>query len=81
MAKPLEAICLKAMAKRPEDRYADAEDLAVDIELSRVNLANREFLDDNAGLAEELLYGCPSICGTGSGRTCSGSLISSSTRL
>ncbi len=58
--KPLEAVCLKAMAKGPEDRYVSAEDLAVDIELSRVNLANREFLDDNAGLAEELLYGCPS---------------------
>jgi len=28
--------------------------------ISRVNLANREFLDDNAGLAEQLLYGCPS---------------------
>jgi eukaryotic-like serine/threonine-protein kinase len=149
--KPLEAVCLKAMAKGPEDRYVSAEDLAVDIErwlgdepvcayreprwarmlrwgrrhrplvagaaallltavaglslgiillgralceteaqrqsavqerelatlmsreantradslrrrdyISRVNLANREFLDDNAGLAEELLYGCPS---------------------
>ena len=149
--KSLEAVCLKAMAKGPEDRYASAEDLAVDIErwlgdepvrayreprwarilrwgrrhrplvagaaallltavaglslgivllgraqreteaqrqlavqegklatimsgdantradslrrrdyISRVNLANREFLDDNAGLAEQLLYGCPS---------------------
>ncbi len=149
--KPLEAVCLKAMAKGPEDRYLSAEDLAVDIErwlgdepvrayreprwarilrwgrrhrplvagaaallltavaglslgiillgraqreteaqrqsavqeqelatimsrdsnsradslrrrdyISRVNLANREFLDDNAGLAEQLLYGCPS---------------------
>ena len=28
--------------------------------ISRVNLANREFLDDNAGLGEQLLYGCPS---------------------
>ncbi len=27
--------------------------------ISRVNLANREFLDDNAGQAEQLLYGCP----------------------
>ena len=30
--KPLEAICLKAMARCPEDRYAGAKDLATDIE-------------------------------------------------
>jgi eukaryotic-like serine/threonine-protein kinase len=30
--KPLEAICLKAMAKSPSDRYADARDLARDVE-------------------------------------------------
>ena len=29
---PLEAICLKAMARLPEDRYASAKDLAEDIE-------------------------------------------------
>jgi eukaryotic-like serine/threonine-protein kinase len=149
--KPLEAVCLKAMANNPDERYASAEHLAADIErwlgdepvsayreprwarilrwsrrhrtlvagaavlllttvaglslgiillgraqreteaqrqaavregelatlmsgdanaradslrrrdyVSRVNLANREFLDDNAGLAEQLLYGCPS---------------------
>jgi eukaryotic-like serine/threonine-protein kinase len=32
IAKPLEAICLKAMAKRPTDRYATARHLADDIE-------------------------------------------------
>ncbi len=149
--KPLEAICVKAMARAAENRYASADELAVDIErwlgdepvcayreprwarmlrwgrrhrplvasaavllltavaglslgivllgraqreteaqrlravqerelatlmsneanaradslrrrdyISRINLANREFLDDNAGLAEQLLYGCPS---------------------
>jgi serine/threonine protein kinase len=31
--KPLEAICLKAMALKPEDRYASARELANDIEL------------------------------------------------
>ena len=31
--KPLEAICLKAMAYRPEDRYASAQELARDLEL------------------------------------------------
>jgi WD40 repeat protein/serine/threonine protein kinase len=30
--RPLEAVCLKAMANRPEDRYRDAEALAGDIE-------------------------------------------------
>jgi serine/threonine protein kinase len=30
--KPLEAVCLKAMAVRPEDRYATALDLAADVE-------------------------------------------------
>src|SRR5207237_2250264 len=30
--KPLEAVCLKAMAVRPEDRYASALDLAADVE-------------------------------------------------
>ena len=151
VAKPLEAICLKAMARRPEDRYCGAEDLATDIErwlgdepvaayreprwartlrwgrrhrplvasaavllitavaglslgilllgraqrqteaqrqvavkqskianfmtgeaiaqaealrrrdyVNRVNLAYREFLDDNAALAEQILYGAPS---------------------
>src|SRR5262249_27099855 len=30
---PLEAICLKAMAYRPEDRYASPRDLAHDLEL------------------------------------------------
>jgi len=30
--KPLEAICLKAMATKPEDRYASAQDLAADVE-------------------------------------------------
>jgi serine/threonine-protein kinase len=30
--KALEAICLKAMAKRPQDRYATARDLALDVE-------------------------------------------------
>ena len=30
--KPLEAVCLKAMAKAPENRYAGAEELAGDIE-------------------------------------------------
>ena len=150
-ARPLEAICLKAMANRPEDRYADAEELADDIErwlgdepvaayreprwarilrwgrrhrplvasaavllstavvgltlgivllgraqreteaqrqlavkqsevatfmsreannraealrrrdyINRVNLAHREFEDDNAALAEQILNGCPS---------------------
>ena len=29
--KPMEAICLKAMARRPEDRYASAQDLAEDV--------------------------------------------------
>ena len=29
--RPLEAICLKAMAKRPEDRYPTAPDLAADV--------------------------------------------------
>ncbi len=149
--RPLEAICLRAMGKAPENRYLSADELALDIErwlgdepvhayreprwarilrwgrrhrplvasagvllltavagltlgiillgraqreteaqrlravqerelatlmsgqaneradslrrrdyISRVNLANREFLDDNAGLAEQLLYGCPS---------------------
>jgi len=139
----LEAVCLRAMARRPEDRYASAEDLAAEIErwladepvmsyrepaparlarwgrrhkpivaglaallvtavaalsagivlvgreqhkteiqrreavqqrelatqkaeslrrrdaVSRVNLAYREFLDDNVALADELLAGCP----------------------
>jgi WD40 repeat protein/serine/threonine protein kinase len=152
VAKPLEAICLKAMSNRPEDRYADAGKLADDIErwlgdepvtayreprwsrmlrwgrrhrplvasagvllatavaglslgiillgraqretesqrrlaveqsqmatfmsgeantraetlrrrdyVNRVNLAFREFQDDNAALAEQILYGCPSL--------------------
>jgi WD40 repeat protein/serine/threonine protein kinase len=152
VAKALEAVCLKAMANRPEDRYADAEKLAADIErwlgdepvaayrepawaqalrwgrrhrplvasaavllatavagltlgiillgraqreteaqrrlaveqsqmatfmsgeantraetlhrrdyVNRVNLAFREFEDDNAALAEQILYGCPSL--------------------
>jgi WD40 repeat protein/serine/threonine protein kinase len=151
VARPLEAVCLKAMAKVPEQRYPDAEELAADIErwlgdepvlahretlwarlmrwcrrhrplvasagvllvtavagltlgivvldraqretehqrevavlesesatfmseeanaraeslrrrdyINRVNLAYREFLDDNAAWAEQLLYGCPS---------------------
>jgi serine/threonine-protein kinase len=30
--KPLEAVCLKALARRPEDRYASALDLAADVE-------------------------------------------------
>jgi WD40 repeat protein/serine/threonine protein kinase len=151
VARPLEAVCLKAMAIAPEARYKDAEELASDIErwlgdepvlahreslwprlmrwcrrhrplvasvgallvtavaalslgivllgraqretelqrqlavresesanfmseeaiaraeslrrrdyINRVNLASREFLDDNAALAEQLLYGCPS---------------------
>ncbi len=30
--KPLEAICLKALARRPDDRYASALDLATDVE-------------------------------------------------
>jgi serine/threonine protein kinase/tetratricopeptide (TPR) repeat protein len=30
--RPLEAVCLKALAARPEDRYASARDLARDIE-------------------------------------------------
>ncbi|WP_165232607.1 protein kinase domain-containing protein [Aquisphaera insulae] len=141
--RPLEAVCLKAMARRPDDRYRDAESLAADIErwlgdepvvafreprgaalarwgrrhrplvagaaallatavvalsvglvllrgeqqrtaeqgrnatrsaaeaseraallsrrdyINRVNLAHREFLDDNAALAEGILYDCP----------------------
>jgi hypothetical protein len=32
IAKPLEAICLKAMAKQPAERYATAKALADDIE-------------------------------------------------
>lgn len=32
IAKPLEAVCMKAMAKDPEDRYASALDLAADVE-------------------------------------------------
>ena len=28
--------------------------------INRVNLAYREYLDDNAALAEQILYGCPS---------------------
>ena len=141
--RALEAVCLKAMAKKPEDRYASAADLAVEIErwladepvvayqepaparlarwgrrhkpivagaavllitavaalsvgillleqeqkktesqrvlanaksieatqraeslrrrdaVSRVNLAYREYVDDNVALADELLNGCP----------------------
>src|SRR5262249_61251919 len=30
--RPLEAVCLKAMAVRPEDRYATALELAADVE-------------------------------------------------
>lgn len=30
--KPLEAICLKAMARKPADRYASARELALDVE-------------------------------------------------
>ena len=32
IARPLEAICLRAIARRPEDRYPAAEDLARDVE-------------------------------------------------
>ncbi len=39
---------------------AKAESLRRRDYISRVNLAYREFLDDNAALAEEILYGCPS---------------------
>ena len=151
IARPLEAVCLKAMATRAEDRYKGAKELATDIErwladepvaahrepwwariqrwgrrhrplvasaaallltavvglslglvllgraqretesqrklaveqnevatfmsqeanskaeslrrrdyINRVNLAAREFLDDNSAWAEQLLYGCPS---------------------
>ena len=31
MPRALEAICLKAMARKPEDRYATALDLAADV--------------------------------------------------
>jgi eukaryotic-like serine/threonine-protein kinase len=134
--RPLEAVCLKAMATRPEDRYASAAELAEEIQrwladepvradrepavarlarwgrrhrpivagaaallltavaalsagilvvgreqrnterqrrlaedraevlrrrdaTSRVNLAYREYLDDNVALGDELLDGCP----------------------
>ena len=40
--------------------------------VSRVNLAYREYLDDNVALADELLDGCPSTSATGSGPTSSG---------
>ncbi len=30
--RALEAICLKAMARRPEDRYSNAVDVAVDVQ-------------------------------------------------
>jgi serine/threonine protein kinase len=31
LPKPLEALCLKAMSRRPEDRYATAEEFAADV--------------------------------------------------
>ena len=38
---------------------AQAEALRRRDYINRVNLAYREFLDDNAALAEQILYGCP----------------------
>ena len=37
LSKPLEAICLKAMALRPADRYDDAQALALDVERWRAD--------------------------------------------
>jgi serine/threonine protein kinase len=52
--RTLEAICLKAMARRPEDRYASARDLADDLE---------HWLGDEAVLA----YRRPCRSGSGAG--------------
>ena len=43
MPRPLEAICLKALAARPEDRYASAIDLAADVERFRSGLPVRAY--------------------------------------
>ena len=48
--RPLEAICLKAMALRPVDRYASARELANDLDL---------------WLADEPVSACASRCGPG----------------
>jgi serine/threonine-protein kinase len=45
--RPLEAVCLKAMARRPEDRYVMAQELAADIE--------RWLADEPVGAYEEPL--------------------------
>ena len=43
MPRPLEAIYLKALAARPDDRYASAIDLAADVERFRSGLSVRAY--------------------------------------
>lgn len=53
--RDLETICLKAMAKRPEDRYADCGELAEDLRLS---LADEPIRARRIGPAERLARWC-----------------------
>lgn len=68
IAPALEAICLRAMALRPDDRYANPRDLAADIErwpadepvsALREPIVDRALLDAAASPARRLRCRCP----------------------
>ena len=70
--RPIDAICCKAMALRPEDRYASCRLLADDIERALADLPVTAYAEPILDTRHALAQAAQALGGRGGGRSGSG---------